>query len=207
MSHDRKAEPATRSEWLKFDEREDMVSCLEHTAEVASTLDATPMNWKWLLISLHNALQGALVCVLSGSHGTGALSTKSMKAVWEWYEAPSCDLKAKPPKEWLAPPLELYERVKQKNHMGEFGGSPIVTTHDEDYDVRRLNKLRRDFAHYTPRLWNIETVGLPRIVLNTAGVIERLVDHPALSFRLKDGQNARAHESIDRLRRRFLPYE
>ena len=67
---------------LSVDEREDMLNALEHAVEVTSTLDVTPLNWKWLLISIHNALQGALVCTLSGSDGTGALGDKSAKAVW-----------------------------------------------------------------------------------------------------------------------------
>lgn len=192
------------TEWLKFDEREDLINTLQHAAQISSTLAATPMNWKWMLIAIHNALQGTLVCVLSGSHGTGALSTKSARAIWDWYEAPSEDPRAKHPKEWLAPPLELYARAKQQDYMNEFGGSPISTTSDEDHDVLQLNRLRRGLAHYTPRLWDIETAGLPRIVLNTLGVIERLLGHPALSFRLKKEQSARAHDSIGQIRGRLL---
>ena len=193
-----------KPEWLKFDEREDMVCALEHAVDVAMTLDENPMNWKWLLIAVHNALQGALVCVLSDSHGTGALTEKSMKAVWDWYEARSDDPTATHPKEWLAPPLELYERAKQENYMREFGGSPIITTRDQDDDIRRLNALRREFAHYTPRLWSIECAGLPRIVLSTTAVVEGLLKHPALSCRFREAQADRAQRAIHQLRDKIL---
>ena len=196
-----------KPDYLKFDEREDMICALEHVEGVAATLDETPMNWKWLLIAIHNALQGTLVCVLSGSHGTGALTRKSMKTIWDWYETPSDDAKTTYPKEWLAPPLELYERAKQENYMQQFGGSPIVTTHDQDDDVRQLNELRRGFAHYTPRLWSIECEGLPRIVLSTTAVIVSLLNHPALSCRLKGEQADRAHRTIGNIHKRFLTNE
>lgn len=110
------------------------------------------------------------------------------------------------PKEWLAPPLKLFARAKQTRYMSEFGGSPITTTPEEDQDIRQLNDLRRGFAHYTPRLWNVEVAGLPRIVLNTVRVIERLLAHPALSFRLKEEQSARARNSIGKLRDELLQH-
>ena len=190
-------------DYLRVDEREDAINALEHSVEVASTLDRTPLNWKWLLIAIHNALQSALVCTLSGSHGMGALSKKSMAAIWNWYEAPSDDAKAKYPKEWLASPLELYERAKQENYMREFGGGPISTTEEQDEDVRKLNELRRGFAHYTPRISAIEVAGLPDIVLNVVGVIDDLSKHPAFSYRLKANQADRVQQAINQLRVTF----
>ena len=203
LGHEMNPDTAGLSEWLRVDEYEDAVNALEHAVDVASTLDSTPLNWKWLLIAIHNAFQGALVCTLSGSHGTGALTEKSMAAIWDWYEAPSNDPRAKHPKEWLAPPLDLYARAKQENYMSEFGGNPIRTTPEQDNDVRKLNELRRSFAHYTPRLWSIEIVGLPRIVINVVEVIEDLLEHPSFSYRLKDKQMNRARRAIKQLRETF----
>ncbi len=199
-----KTDTAEMPEWLRVGEREDAVSALEFAVEVSSTLNVTPLNWKWLLIVIHNALQGALVCTLSGSHATGALSEKSMKAVWKWYEDSSTYTKSQHPKEWLAPPLELYERAKQKCYMREFDGSPISTTQDQDDDVKKLNQLRRLFAHYTPCEWSIETEGLPRIVVNVVGVIEELLQHPAFWLRLEPKQECRARQAIAQLRQKFL---
>ena len=58
--------------------------------------------------------------------------------------------------------------------MKEFGGAPLQTTQEQDKDFRRLNNLRTNFAHFTPKGWSIESVGLPRIVLNgLMDIIER----------------------------------
>ena len=180
-----KLDAAGMPEFLRFDEREDTISALEHAVEVASTLNAKPLNWKWLLIAIHNALQGALVCTLSGSDGTGALE----------------DSKTQHPKERLAPPLVLFDRVKQQKYMQEYGGAAVVTTPQEDKDIPKLNVLRNGFTHYTSRYWCIETAGLPRIVLNAVGVVEKLLRHPAFSLRITPAQRDRAHGAIHQLRR------
>ena len=50
--------------WLRTNEREDAVRSLEWCAETAKTVRADPHGWKWLLISLHNAVQGYMVVAL-----------------------------------------------------------------------------------------------------------------------------------------------
>lgn len=192
-------------EYLRLDEREDVINALEHAAQTAKTLDEHPLNWKWVIIAVHNALQGALVCTLSGTHGTGALSNNSMKEMWEWFEVSRTDPKTTYPNEWLAPPFELYQRAKKQDYMGEYDGTPLQTTTEQDDDVERLNNLRRDFMHFTPKGWSIETAGLPRIVLNAIAIIETLLlSHPANTFRLEPEQTNRIKQALATLRS-FLP--
>ena len=195
---------AALPEWLELDEREDVISTLEHAVEIAGTLQTTPLNWKWMIIAIHNALQGALVCTLSGSDGMGALGEKSMAEIWGWYHDSSDGSRSRHPKEWLAPPLELYKRAKRTDFMREFGGAPIITTEDEDDDVQTLNILRRNFEHFTPRSWCIETAGLPRIVMSAIRVIGRLLQHPAFVLRLEQEQVDRAHRAVNGLRHEYL---
>lgn len=184
-------------EYLRVDEREDAINALEHAVETALTLEDNPLNWKWVIVAIHNALQGALVCTMSGTDGTGALSDKSRKEMWEWFEASRTDPDAPFPVEWLADPLKLYERAKDPAYMQEFGGEPLRTTQEQDDDVKRLNNLRIGFAHFTPKGWSIESVGLPRIVLNATAIIEILMlSHPACTHRLEQEQSARVQRAI-----------
>ena len=62
--------PATPG-WLRVDEREDAIGAIEHAADTVVTVTGKPLNWKWVIIATHNALQGALVCTLSGTAGDG----------------------------------------------------------------------------------------------------------------------------------------
>ena len=135
--------------WLTVDEREDAIVAIEHAANTAVTVAGKPLNWKWVIIATHNALQGALVCTLSGTAGFGALSKQSRKQMLEWHEAFRSDPDAAYPKEWMAAPLELYEWAKDASRMGELGGSPLRTTAGQDDDVKFLNELRRDFMPHS----------------------------------------------------------
>ncbi len=97
--------------------------------------------------------------------------------------------------------MELYERAKDEAYMGEFGGSPLRTTAEQDADAERLNELRRAFMHFTPKGWSIEEAWLPRMVLNATDIIEQLLlQHPANTFRLDDDQKGRVKTAIDQLR-------
>lgn len=188
-------------EYIRVDEREDAINALEHAVETALTLEDNPLNWKWVIVAIHNALQGALVCTMSGTDGTGALSNKSRKKMLEWFEASRTDPDAPFPSERLDVPLKLYGRAKDPTYMKEFGGEPLRTTQEQDNDVKRLNNLRIGFAHFTPKGWSIESAGLPRIVLNAAAIIEILMlSHPACTHRLEQEQSARVEKAITTLR-------
>ncbi len=192
--------PATPG-WLRVDEREDAIGAIEHAADTVVTVTRKPLNWKWVIIATHNALQGALVCTLSGTAGVGALSDKSMTMMLEWFEVTRARPKTPKPKERMALPMELYERAKDEAYMGEFGGSPLRTTAEQNADAERLNELRRAFMHFTPKGWSIEEAGLPRMVLNATDIIEQLLlQHPANTVRLDDDQKGRVKTAIDQLR-------
>jgi hypothetical protein len=194
--------------WLRMDEREDAIVAIEHAADTALTVAEKPLNWKWVIISTHNALQGALVCTLSGTAGFGALKKQSRKEMLRWYEAFRSDPNAPYPEDWLEAPLTLYGWAKDASRMGDLGGSPLRTTAGQDDDVKFLNELRRDFMHFTPKSWSLEEAGLPRMVLNAADIVRQLLlQHPVNACRLDDDQKARVEGAIGRLRSTLEPHD
>src|SRR3981189_2878626 len=74
-------------QYIRFDEIEDVISSVELLALVSPLLRKQPSYWKWAIISVHNGMQGAMVCVLGSTSGVGVLSKKSAKAVFAWHEA------------------------------------------------------------------------------------------------------------------------
>lgn len=172
---DKKTKVQRKKLYLRVDEREDAINALEHCAEIASVL-AKPANWKWCLISIHNALQGALVCTLSGTDQAGALDDSSFKKWHEWLKASRSNPDLQPPRrEKLADLLTLLKRAETKDWMAEFGGKPIAVTPEVRKDIAHLNSLRNDFIHFTPKGWSIELAGLPRILLNACSLIDHLI--------------------------------
>ena len=54
---------------LRFDEIENVLSSLDLLALVGKLVRTKPSYWKWVIIAAHDALQGAMVCVLGGTSG------------------------------------------------------------------------------------------------------------------------------------------
>src|SRR5262249_8303391 len=74
------------SDYIRFDEIEDVVVSAELVAHLAPLLDAHPSYWKWVIVAAHNAMQGAMVCALADCTGTSALD-ESAKKVLDWHNA------------------------------------------------------------------------------------------------------------------------
>ena len=70
------------SDYIRFDEIEDVVVSAELVAHLAPLLDAHPSYWKWVIVAAHNE-QGAMVCALADSTGTSVLD-ESAKKVLDW---------------------------------------------------------------------------------------------------------------------------
>lgn len=188
--------------YLRTDERIDVISALSHCLCCVRKVEEDPLEWKWAIISLHNALQGSLVCTLSGTAGIGALTKKSRIKVLEWLEKTRSEPDPNRPKEWLADVKELYRRAKKPELMGEYEGDPLRTTPAQDDSARRLNLLRHDFMHFPPKGWSVELAGLPHIFLSVLDLIETLMcEHPANTFRLEDRQMAEIKSVLREMRK------
>ena len=155
--------------YLRTDEEAEAANAVKMAAQFADSAHEDPHLWRWIIIAMHNAAQG--VMVLSLRHGNGLLAlTDECYAAWmqahEKHEAP--------PPEKLDSYLNLYKKVKH-TQWGQIGSNKrFVATGSEGTDIKRLNSLRNDFIHFTPKGWSLEVDGLPRICLSTARLISFL---------------------------------
>jgi hypothetical protein len=138
-----------KTPYIRFDEREDAVAALELVARIAPDLKENPSLWKWMVIGMQNAMQAAMVLALAGSDGCGALREKSQKRNREWLAKPS----GPQPPVVMADYGTLLQRVQCKELME---GTPLQISANNLLHLDRLNKLRRDFAHFNPKRWSIE---------------------------------------------------
>lgn len=156
--------------YLRTDEEFETANAMQMAAQFASGLPTDLHLWRWVIISLHNAAQGAMVLSLRHGNGLLALTEKSYSAWMAAYEKGET-----PPPEKLDNYLNLYEKVKHEE-CGQIGGNSRFTpVGSEGGDIRRLNSLRNEFIHFTPKGWSLEVYGLPRIALAAARLISFLV--------------------------------
>lgn len=211
---------------LRLDERTDVLASLNACLICLRNLSDEPSLWKWAILSLHNALQGAMVCHLSGTANIGALSVKSATAYLVLHERDNLGQINKidagvdeqlgipitrlasnednPPKEFLADSNELFERLSNKDKRHERVEEGVLAITDSQKDsFRRLHNLRNDFSHFTPKGWSIELAGLPNIFLNIVEVIET-ISNDDWPFRLmSDDEKQRLRELLQQLKAEF----
>lgn len=109
--------------------------------------------------------------VLSLRHGNG-LAALSEDSYAEWMDAYE---KGGPyPDEKLDSYLNLYKKVKSKDYGGLGGNKRFIPKGTQGRNIKRLNAIRNDFIHFTPKGWSLEVDGLPQICLDSIRLIEFL---------------------------------
>ncbi|RPJ47240.1 MAG: hypothetical protein EHM16_06650 [Betaproteobacteria bacterium] len=183
--------------YLRTDEEFEAANAMEMATQFASKLTEDLHQWRWVIIALHNAAQGVMVLSLRHGNGLLALSDESYAAWMTAYEK-----NEPPPPEKLDSYLNLYKKVKHKQ-WGQVGGNArFIPTGTEGGDIRRLNSLRNEFIHFTPKGWSLEVTGLPRISLATA----RLVSFLALETTNVFWHSPEARARLAAAHARFVEY-
>ena len=186
--------------WLRIDERTDVIASLALCLSCLQRVTSQSVQWKWAILSLHSALQSAMVCHLSGTAQLGAMSSKCVTEWLDWRERDNrgeikristgvdeyglpgfrfATEKDHPPRERLADAKELFIRLHNSSKRCELGSGSILSISNAQRDsFRRLHNLRNDFAHFTPKGWAIELSGLPQIFRDILEVVELISNDP-----------------------------
>ncbi|MBE0658275.1 MAG: hypothetical protein IH602_11335 [Bryobacteraceae bacterium] len=171
--------------YLQTDEELEVAHAMAMAANFARGVESDPHLWRWIILALHSAAQGAMV--LSIRHGNGLLAL-SRTSYAEWMAA--YEKNEPPPRERLDNSLDLYEKVKHRT-TGTIGGNTrFVPRGFEGADIKRLNSLRNEFIHFTPRGWSLEIDGLPRICLSAGRLVSFLaIETTNVMWRDEDAHN------------------
>lgn len=183
--------------WFRTSPIEEFVGSLEFAASCASDLSKRPEVWRWFVLSLHLALQGALVCAMKGFDTSGvlALSSPSARRTQEWLAAGAP--RGASPNQQLASVRELL--VRAENYLPANNRLPF--SREQANDLLRLNEIRNNFAHLVADGWSLDLTGLPRISLNTIAAIEHLaVTAPTFWHQYEDDQLERVRRALGNLR-------
>lgn len=151
--------------WLRTDEYEEAISAVEAAADFSGTVLEDPYRWKWVLIAVHNAVQGFMVLALR--RGNGLLALRNDIAA----ERLKAHRKGGPfPKEKLDNFLNLYAKIKADVAAGYVDSKPFTPGSTHDRNMKKLNELRNEFIHFVPKGWSLELAGLPSICIDCLSV-------------------------------------
>ena len=166
------------SRWIETDECRDILGSLEQCALSLHQTRQSKPAWKWVVLSLHNALQGAMVCHLSGTAGLGALSERSCKDWLEWHERDRHgELEDFPPRDFVAGAPDLFKRLGNESSRIENGCGRVIAISDmQEKSFKRLHSLRNEFVHFSPKGWSIERKYISEIICDILDVICLILD-------------------------------
>ena len=165
-------------QYVHTDECLDVLASLEHCVLSLTRAPTSNGAWKWVVLSFHSALQGAMVCHLSGTAQLGAL-TRSNAAKWlEWHDRDRSGQirrvrqgfdelgtpiertekeEGQPPSDYVANASELFDRLTGASTRIESGcGGIIPVTTVQRTAFERLHRLRNQLSHFSPKGWSIE---------------------------------------------------
>ena len=148
--------------YLRTDEEEEATEALCMASRLADGLDRDLGMWRWVIIALHSALQGFMVLSLRHGNGLLALSDKSYE---EWMQAHEKG-GPYPSREKLDSYIGLYKKVKNAD-IGQLEGNVrFEPKGTEGRSIKKLDELRNEFIHFTPKGWSLEVDGLPSICID-----------------------------------------
>lgn len=198
--------------YSEFDELENAIDYLERTADFLE--ERGPLHtWKWVWISLYEALYSFLVCALQGTNPDNVLQPiqcQSEGCGKSWlpsdiqhnkYKCPSCGADmSNLYRENLITFEVAVDRSGEPSWMRQYTMSDILALEEEDKEaLKKLRYIGQGLLNFVPKLWAIEVPGRDELVLRAVAVIERLVS-PKHNIFLNDLQEKRVRSAISRIR-------
>lgn len=160
--------------WIQVDEAQDVAASIRHALRSAQFVGDDPHAWKWVVLALHSALQGACVCHLTETASPlGAVNKKNEREWLEYFESSRSDPKAPEPNTHLMALPELLKKCRKPGSAGGPCGSTAIQISDSELEwlTRFHSRIRNQFTHFEPQTWILEVSGIPSI----AKLISRII--------------------------------
>ena len=174
--------------WLQTDEAEDVAGSIRHCIASLQLAASDEQAFKWVLLSLHSALQGACVCHLATTFPPIGVATRANEAEWlKWAEDSRATPDLPQPKTYVAKLPELLKRIRRPHSAGDRSNATGIGLSDTDLQwwTRIHGAIRNQFTHFAPRSWSIELSGISGLVFLTTRLISEMCD-ASWAFRHQD---------------------
>src|SRR4030095_11931591 len=190
--------------WLHTDEYEEIKATLKACRTFISLAKKDISCWKWVFIAVHNAVQGCMVVALTRSDGFGAMNPKDEE---RWREAYDGRAKFPRTKEKLLSFLELYEKIKQPKMLQYSSLERFKPSGTQGSSMKKLNQLRDEFIHFTPKGWSLHLDAAPRVVSDCLEVAATLIANSNRFMLYTTFKEGELLKSIRHLQRRLAKIE
>ncbi|MCJ9754637.1 hypothetical protein MOV61_28305 [Neorhizobium sp. BETTINA12A] len=160
--------------WIRTDEAEDVAGSIRHVIRAAQFVREDSLAWKWVVMALHSALQGACVCHLTTTAApVGAVTERNAGEWLTYFEDSRTNPNAEPPKTHLMGLPDLLKAVRKPSSAGD--GSNVAGIAISESELSWLHRFHREirnqFTHFEPMGWSIEVSGIPEIAKLVARII------------------------------------
>lgn len=160
--------------WIETNEVQDVAGSIRHILRVARFVGEDPLAWKWVVLALHSALQGACVCHLTTTAAPVGAVTKRNAGEWlTYFEDSRTNPEARPPKTHLMGLPDLLKAVRRSHSAGGPSDEADVAISESELSwlMRFHDSIRNQFVHFEPIGWSIEVSGIPEIAKLVARII------------------------------------
>lgn len=172
-------------EYVRTDEQLDVLASLESCADSLARTRESDRAWKWVVLSMHSAFQGAMVCHLSGSLKIGALKDECAEAWLKWLHGRKRGEKA--PKKYVASAPQLLKRLTGSARPNDPDcGGMLKVTEAQCKSTKSLHALRNEFTHLPPQAWSIEIALIKESVGGVLDILESIAGDPWPFRRMSD---------------------
>ena len=149
---------------------------------------------------MHSALQGAMVCHLSGSMQIGALRDDCAKAWLKWHN--ERDAAVATPETLVASPFRLLKRLTGSARQYDVDCGGILEVGESQIkSFDSLHDLRNRFTHFLPQFWSIEIELIRESVNGVLDILELIVADSWAFMRMDDGERRALDSRIAEIRK------
>lgn len=177
-----------------FDERQDVLASLEHCVMSLSQARDSESELKWVILSLHSAFQGAMVCHLSGPEQCNLFYKKRNAEEWSKWQEKNKHKETKlikngvykpgNPKMRIAPATVLFKRLgDEKERLEEITVGKVISINAQQMkSFETINNLRNEFTHFSPRVWVMSIDFIKSLIMDpmkdVLDVFEKIIEDP-----------------------------
>lgn len=164
---------------VETNEAQDVAGSVRHAIKCWEFTNNDQHAWKWVILALHGALQGACVChLVTTARPVGAVTNDNRIEWIDYFEKSRSDRALKKPKTKLMALPDLLKAVRKPNSVGQYCGinhQVTISDHELQWLVRIHNEFRNQFVHFNPTGWVFEVSGMPKLAQLIARIIKDIM--------------------------------